>query len=214
MPPRPHRLPPLGSSPLARGLPEGDVLQVTHQRIIPARAGFTIVRVMLRRASWDHPRSRGVYWSTRRVLLLRPRIIPARAGFTWTGSPGAEALSDHPRSRGVYVAMCVRENDGSGSSPLARGLQHEYWMSNVYDRIIPARAGFTGLARTSHWPGRDHPRSRGVYGVVHVLQRFLEGSSPLARGLPKDSGEQSIKRRIIPARAGFTASSTGTFSRA
>jgi len=30
--------------------------------------------------------------------------------------------------------------------------------------IIPARAGFTGSLGQDFRPGRDHPRSRGVYG--------------------------------------------------
>ena len=53
----------LGSSPLARGLrvPLGRAAE--HVRIIPARAGFTTAAACPRRASWDHPRSRGVYHS-------------------------------------------------------------------------------------------------------------------------------------------------------
>ena len=71
-------------------------------RIIPARAGFTLITALKQRISGDHPRSRGVYCAD----LLRicaekgssplarglhgvaigdgseSRIIPARAGFT------------------------------------------------------------------------------------------------------------------------------------
>ena len=55
--------------------------------------------------------------------------------------------------------------------------------------IIPARAGFTGGAAGSPGGGRDHPRSRGVYGwrMMIVLR----------------------KPWIIPARAGFTRESPG-----
>ena len=52
-----------GSSPLARGLPvdaDGDPVAAG---IIPARAGFTGVRLLLLRFPPDHPRSRGVYSS-------------------------------------------------------------------------------------------------------------------------------------------------------
>ena len=97
-------LPPaaVGSSPLARGLLYAYAGLALVLRIIPARAGFTLVHCSLFSVGWDHPRSRGVYlgWGyqavpgpgssplARGLLLGRffttfyPRIIPARAGFT------------------------------------------------------------------------------------------------------------------------------------
>ena len=71
----------VGSSPLARGLPAviDDQREVT--RIIPARAGFTVV---IHGAGWgarDHPRSRGVY-------PHRPSPGPSRRG----SSPLARGL--------------------------------------------------------------------------------------------------------------------------
>ena len=59
-------LPPLlttGSSPLARGLPEPGASQREVAGIIPARAGFTSALVISSSPPWDHPRSRGVYFS-------------------------------------------------------------------------------------------------------------------------------------------------------
>ena len=50
----------------------------------------------------------------------------------------------------------------------------------------------------------DHPRSRGVYTAPLSLPLVLSGSSPLARGLPADEMTPLTRRRIIPARAGFT----------
>ena len=51
---------------------------------------------------------------------------------------------------------------------------------------------------------RDHPRSRGVYAYSYKLSVTSDGSSPLARGLPRlELGERG-EIRIIPARAGFT----------
>ena len=50
-----------GSSPLARGLHQWDEFLTICSRIIPARAGFTIVAPGRRRRIPDHPRSRGVY---------------------------------------------------------------------------------------------------------------------------------------------------------
>ena len=71
-------------------------------------------------------------------------------------------------------------------------------------RIIPARAGFTGGRAPRAQGGRDHPRSRGVYKAVADITDTIDGSSPLARGLPRDLSPPAQLGRIIPARAGFT----------
>ena len=73
-------------------------------------------------------------------------------------------------------------------------------------RIIPARAGFTSMRSNRIITPGDHPRSRGVYGYFGYEIRPAAGSSPLARGLPVGEPAGRAKRRIIPARAGFTAS--------
>ena len=50
-----------GSSPLARGLRVVVLLDEPYWGIIPARAGFTFLRVVISVSLLDHPRSRGVY---------------------------------------------------------------------------------------------------------------------------------------------------------
>ena len=50
-----------GSSPLARGLPTSRSSAVYSPRIIPARAGFTMISAPRLSRPMDHPRSRGVY---------------------------------------------------------------------------------------------------------------------------------------------------------
>ena len=193
-------------------------------RIIPARAGFTIR--ILRLVIWppDHPRSRGVYSRRAGCAGARPGssplarglhwkagaavrllgIIPARAGFTYRRRRGRRRRPDHPRSRGVYAdARCGRW-PWSGSSPLARGLPNRSGYVAWRRGIIPARAGFTlggeGTLR-SRW---DHPRSRGVYPGGTSEPVAAGGSSPLARGLlPMPDPGQRLTG-IIPARAGFT----------
>ena len=200
---------PRGSSPLARGLPGLDSPSRGEYRIIPARAGFTIACFGRPKLSPDHPRSRGVYvsdglaaasrWGSSplaRGLLLGvgppdavDGIIPARAGFTSSTSRRRTTCTDHPRSRGVY---------GRGfSAPLERV------------RIIPARAGFTWAARSATRAARDHPRSRGVYRTIGGTQVDIQGSSPLARGLPRAWVRVCARVGIIPARAGFTAAAYG-----
>ena len=91
-----------------------------------------------------------------------------------------------------------------GSSPLARGLLTFRDGATYLEGIIPARAGFTARARCSRSPRRDHPRSRGVYGPIAATGNGIFGSSPLARGLRHAIDVPPSRRRIIPARAGFT----------
>ena len=213
-----------GSSPLARGLQQYSERMVDGSGIIPARAGFTH-RVLARpRRRGDHPRSRGVYgehvWSKQREAGSSPlarglrryialdrlggRIIPARAGFTPYEPASPSGRQDHPRSRGVYFPSQAHRPPRSGSSPLARGLRAGRRPCGPSGRIIPARAGFT---RTRRFPGaeaEDHPRSRGVYGLSDIQSITAQGSSPLARGLPRGGGGRGVGVGIIPARAGFT----------
>ena len=213
-----------GSSPLARGLLNHLNISMNVFRIIPARAGFTVVCEGSRSWLQDHPRSRGVYtsivlsvsgWSGSsplargllcRDLHLNPHvwIIPARAGFTTAFLPLLREMMDHPRSRGVYKAPVTMMVTGAGSSPLARGLLKKLKIYSPRQRIIPARAGFTPLPCTKDMVGADHPRSRGVYNISLSLFLLRIGSSPLARGLQKGCHHEILIPGIIPARAGFT----------
>ena len=217
-------LPGPGSSPLARGLLAWGRATAMMVRIIPARAGFTI---LLRGSeSWcpDHPRSRGVYvfddgrptvWygssplarglpHCAAVEAIVAGIIPARAGFTTMGDRPKCRRRDHPRSRGVYAPTHHRESRVTGSSPLARGLLLVSRVFALRHGIIPARAGFTRPPSSPCRPKRDHPRSRGVYCFAFVAGRKSYGSSPLARGLRCRVTGSGSCIRIIPARAGFT----------
>ena len=196
-----------------------------NARIIPARAGFTLVPCSLFLSPPDHPRSRGVYRTLAAVSksatgsspLARglhaerafkeadARIIPARAGFTPSRSVASQKKQDHPRSRGVYPEGGSAIGSLIGSSPLARGLLASRPRMLTGRRIIPARAGFTRLDNAVTLMSLDHPRSRGVYHSPGDQARPSLGSSPLARGLPFSGRFRRLRPRIIPARAGFTA---------
>ena len=152
-----------GSSPLARGLLLARRQFDAIGRIIPARAGFTIIASTVDLELPDHPRSRGVYGPcvafgagvagssplARGLLPARGgdeipgRIIPARAGFTVQPRTEKVRGTDHPRSRGVYPLGLYVPRYCCGSSPLARGLQQNRKSTCLSGRIIPARAGFT-----------------------------------------------------------------------
>ena len=214
-----------GSSPLARGLPDGGQHGGHIGGIIPARAGFTWLSPSVPQQALDHPRSRGVYvpwWIHLRrpsgssplargllepLLSVRAKngIIPARAGFTSVRAAPAAYGQDHPRSRGVYRRSSRRFPGPPGSSPLARGLRCNVRRRARDGGIIPARAGFTRAL--AHPPGQspDHPRSRGVYSSSTMNDSPTPGSSPLARGLRQSRYNNMRAVGIIPARAGFTS---------
>ena len=213
-----------GSSPLARGLPSRIPSFGYPKRIIPARAGFTHSPASALDWSQDHPRSRGVYRPGPRPCCS-PRgssplarglpvdghvhagaggIIPARAGFTCWPCIWTTGAADHPRSRGVYSTPPLKTFLIDGSSPLARGLPVGNAAQSSEEGIIPARAGFTRASQAQPGSGSDHPRSRGVYRSISELGRPGAGSSPLARGLPRERARKRQEWRIIPARAGFT----------
>ena len=213
-----------GSSPLARGLPEPIDDELDRRRIIPARAGFTVLRGPGHLGRRDHPRSRGVYLTPPLVDrgsgssplargLLHDEdgagggggIIPARAGFTPIVMPRRSPTSDHPRSRGVYISSNRPPLTHLGSSPLARGLPPRSDPGPELPRIIPARAGFTLWRRARSPPRKDHPRSRGVYSAQRDYLEGEIGSSPLARGLLLNKKLSGRECGIIPARAGFTS---------
>ena len=183
-------------------------------RIIPARAGFTLVVATTQDADCgSSPLARGL-----------PSSLP----------PPKTPIADHPRSRGVYTSALVALFRLFGSSPLARGLPAHCAPYAQDDGIIPARAGFTAADRRRHHRPGDHPRSRGVYADTVRLAMSTHGSSPLARGLrpaprtrplgnpdhPRSRGVYGDGRHsgcratgIIPARAGFTANTLITRSR-
>ena len=175
--------------------------------------------------TWDHPRSRGVYGSELRIRVadtgssplargLRQHaplessqrgIIPARAGFTQAVPSQYQTQPDHPRSRGVYRYVSFICQYVNGSSPLARGLRQHAPLESSQRGIIPARAGFTQAVPSQYQTQPDHPRSRGVYRYVSFICQYVNGSSPLARGLLQYRTLARHVSRIIPARAGFTS---------
>ena len=152
-----------GSSPLARGLPGRPVERAAENRIIPARAGFTLPSGKPTTNLRDHPRSRGVYGPWLAGTEYRGGSSPLARGLPSPPGRAPGTALDHPRSRGVYVPKITGWPSTTGSSPLARGLP-------PIRTIVPTSI-------------KDHPRSRGVYGSGRHCGEPGLGSSPLARGL-------------------------------
>ena len=193
-----------GSSPLARGLPCRRRRLTRPRRIIPARAGFTSRKAARQAAGRDHPRSRGVYFTSKLSAAWLRGSSPLARGLPRRPGGRVGGFLDHPRSRGVYTCSCGAATMPRGSSPLARGLPGPATRISGKWGIIPARAGFTAVGCRTEFESRDHPRSRGVYPDARSWVSRGPGSSPLARGLPSGPRPVDGGLRIIPARAGFT----------
>ena len=194
-----------GSSPLARGLLQGGCRRAACHRIIPARAGFTLLVPLYTPAGGDHPRSRGVYGGAAASAIMGGGSSPLARGLRRQAPPGRQGHGIIPARAGFTVVHVRGSEARPGSSPLARGLRGSDNIRPVGRGIIPARAGFTASSQTGTSGLRDHPRSRGVYVPVHGAVEVQQGSSPLARGLQPELRDAVRRLRIIPARAGFTA---------
>jgi len=92
-----------------------------------------------------------------------------------------------------------------GSSPLARGGLGVLVGRRPDRGLIPARAGRTGARGAAHEGSPAHPRSRGADPACVDLTVPDLGSSPLARGGQDQRKARRSLRRLIPARAGRTA---------
>ena len=213
-----------GSSPLSRGIHMPGIALVRGDGIIPALAGNTSAAFLRLHSPTDHPRSRGEYTipsATRRSRigssplsrgiplgrrrLRRPLgIIPALAGNTAAHLLLLHQRGDHPRSRGEYGRASRNRLLLLGSSPLSRGIHTNGDMPGIALGIIPALAGNTRLLEMRVRPARDHPRSRGEYGLSPSAGRVVQGSSPLSRGIHSSYGDWRRIVRIIPALAGNT----------
>ena len=163
------------------------------RRITPACAGKTLYRIKSVSKSEDHPRLRGENRSSSPSLFRQPgspplargkhakaryyktqeRITPACAGKT----PRLRILvlrrEDHPRLRGENEGTNAISLTSGGSPPLARG-KHKRRSRHVRTgRITPACAGktvYVVLYSVNIW---DHPRLRGVNGLVTLGSQCL-----------------------------------------
>ena len=173
----------VGSSPLSRGIQQGDKPAVQPKRIIPALAGNTCWQAVV--DAWNggsSPLSRGILKPLSK-LLRELWIIPALAGNTQFGRGLALSNRDHPRSRGEYSTLQARLVKSIGSSPLSRGILGETSEDAQAARIIPALAGNTTVSGLQCTAARDHPRSRGEYHLGIRANQKEAGSSPLSRGI-------------------------------
>ena len=215
-----------GSSPRVRGKLRRPPAKTPVTRIIPARAGQTSPPCRDCRAHPDHPRACGANSSTRprkarnagssprvrgkQVLPvrrgLRLRIIPARAGQTKAHRTVSRNCSDHPRACGANGPPRPDSTPPNGSSPRVRGKHDIFSKGGFVGRIIPARAGQTRRSSCRYESRPDHPRACGANLEFAVIGNKTIGSSPRVRGKRRNTRSIDCCGRIIPARAGQTAS--------
>ena len=92
-----------GSSPRVRGLPRRAAGRPPPSRIIPARAGFTVVVCAPVGVRWDHPRACGVY--ERGTLESRSETgsSPRVRGLPLNGNWSTHWVGSSPRVRGLLT---------------------------------------------------------------------------------------------------------------
>ena len=100
-----------------------------------------------------------------------------------------------------------------GSSPHVRGARTRRTNSTTTSGIIPACAGSTLSAVSSHQPRRDHPRMCGEHNPVVNTATGSAGSSPHVRGAHRCRYRQRHCEGIIPACAGSTRIVSSQFQR-
>ena len=113
-------------------------------------------------------------------------------------------VSVHPRTRGEHRRFAAHIAPIAGSSPHARGTLCAELDHQAEHRFIPARAGNTLPSYPAITLASVHPRTRGEHLTIPRPCRSRIGSSPHARGTPRQEHRQDKLARFIPARAGNT----------
>ena len=159
-----------GSSPLTRGKHSGGLASRRSRGLIPAHAGKTSSRCSRSTKQWAHPRSRGENHMPSRTRsaptgsspLTRGKppgrppgevgggLIPAHAGKTSVAWSVPSSPWAHPRSRGENLKRHDGHTHVEGSSPLTRGKLRPHAEADQAPGLIPAHAGKTAHAPTSH----------------------------------------------------------------
>ena len=213
-----------GLSPLARGTLPRFGANNRPRRFIPAGAGNTIMRWLVRRSISVYPRWRGEHAISDAInacaaglsplargtqpqqlpQLPRARFIPAGAGNTSGSTRTRSGSPVYPRWRGEHPRTLRTEPLTGGLSPLARGTPVYQVFAHKVFRFIPAGAGNTLIWLTDSIEISVYPRWRGEHAndVSHLTA--ADGLSPLARGTRISVNINDPKLRFIPAGAGNT----------
>ena len=191
-----------GSSPRVRGKRRRWIRGRGAPRLIPARAGKTILDELALHEGRAHPRACGENMWARAFGLAyvgsSPRVrgkpthrtrraadsglIPARAGKTAISPACCASTPAHPRACGENSCEVTGRTPSEGSSPRVRGKRASVRFLCSADRLIPARAGKTSCARRRLSASRAHPRACGENPMGWGVGAAACGSSPRVRG--------------------------------
>ena len=151
------------------------------------------------------PHTRGELVS-RKILVIRLRNIPAYAGRTENVTLPAPYSRKHPRIRGENTRRRFKRTLAIETSPHTRGEPPDVAGSAAKGGNIPAYAGRTDLASTTHRAAQKHPRIRGENDQLQNQHAFPQETSPHTRGEPLFFWLAAVGTRNIPAYAGRTTS--------
>ncbi len=172
-----------GLSPLARGTRHFRFSDHAANRFIPAGAGNTIMRWLVRRSISVYPRWRGEHGCVRTGYVLpvglsplargtpaqtearkrELRFIPAGAGNTRRLASMWSWTAVYPRWRGEHCGSVNGISGVSGLSPLARGTRRQGSRRRTRTRFIPAGAGNTFSRNDWTLKKAVYPRWRGEH---------------------------------------------------
>ena len=196
-----------GSSPRVRGKHPTVDVPAAPVRLIPARAGKTSPKLLLRCGrSGSSPRVRGKHLADAPHPAVSG-LIPARAGKTRGGCTSPTSRPAHPRACGENTWQMLLTQLSVGSSPRVRGKRVVAVRPLHQDRLIPARAGKTSTRRPSRPSTRAHPRACGENDTGKGCGFPCPGSSPRVRGKRTRRPGRAGSPGLIPARAGKTSPS-------
>lgn len=200
-----------------------------HDRTIPARAGKTVKRTIVRPTLSDHPRSRGENGGLTTGLVANcgpspltrgtpsgplhnstNRTIPTNmnVGSTW----GVHRHLPQTINRIGTIPTHVGSTYGRGAPrvcasdhpPLTRGEQSRFNQEHQAARTIPARARRTPCRSRCPKSGPDHPHVCGENSSTIGVAIRLNGPSPRMRGELGTEDPLHVIRWTIPTRVGRT----------
>jgi len=131
-------------------------------------------------------------------------LIPACAGSTGRTSAVREGPQAHPRMRGEHHLPPFSNAVTRGSSPHARGARAGGDAAHLVIGLIPACAGSTSVPWRVTRSRTAHPRMRGEHDFPLCPVPGVPGSSPHARGAPRQPRLYPQRCGLIPACAGST----------
>ena len=145
------------------------------------------------------------------VIVSPSGLIPACAGKTCRPARRTRRRGAHPRMRGENIIHTPIRRQATGSSPHARGKLYRKVYGEFVSRLIPACAGKTKVSSLAASIKGAHPRMRGENTDLSRKVVLNLGSSPHARGKQLSDKTTVQAAGLIPACAGKTRPTNGTF---